>query len=491
MATSISAAEANHCVQSSGETEENDTASSLTRREIISTERIGTNAPTIIIDDFPNELLSEIFILAHASHKLNSPARHPLHPRAQARILRNVSSRWRGVAERTRSIWQDFEITTKGSPCFWTKVEREVLRTLKKHSDSWQYTVLEINRSLIAELSSIHRKISNLERLDLVLYKEFGEWPIGLFANAGPQEVLIDIFSHAPKLKSFTSRGVSPSLETIPWRHGLPWPQLERIDITERHTILESYNFLNGAGSVETICINAPSGRTLFAFNSSFDLPILLPSVRCLFYRHNSRNEGNSILCHLKLPNLVELSVDDAVGANTCLTASQRLLERSIPDLKCMELKCSSRSYVCCDGTEGGWYMKLIDRVRQSLEYLSLDVVLPRRGVKKGRENVPLVLMNNMMNILGNWLMMGLGKLEDLVLMINIGDDVDSETLATCVDDLKNLMRKNLFRRKERWVDITILVYGFPEVTHGIRQEWKKMSSTLGVDEETVVVLQE
>ncbi|KAJ8093998.1 hypothetical protein PM082_009885 [Marasmius tenuissimus] len=140
-----------------------------------------------------------------------------------------------------------------GSTTSCTDIEREVLRTLVRCSDSWQYTTPEMHLSLASELRPIRGKVNNLEWLNLIVHGADGLSPSRPFGNVSPQECLTALFSVAPRLRAFSSKGVSPGTHARNWRTTLPWQQLERIDIIQSKSVWETYNVLKFAESAEVI----------------------------------------------------------------------------------------------------------------------------------------------------------------------------------------------------------------------------------------------
>ncbi|KAL0570691.1 hypothetical protein V5O48_011266 [Marasmius crinis-equi] len=481
---------------------------------------------------FPDEILSEVFAYTHASHELNTPARHPLHPHAQPRILRDVCRRWRGVAEETRTMWRDFEVTPAGAPPWlssddpspkkekrardmvkkWlafafledsghgrlsfifrtasldgcTTVEREVLRELGKHSRLWQFVHLEMDISLITELVLIHGQLDNLEWLDLVLHGADTVSPSNQFGNLSPREFALHVFSVAPQLRTFSSRGVSPSAPLHSWNVQFPWQELVRVDITDDRSLLESYNVLKLATSAEVISMEGSLTREVLRASVPM---ITLPSAKCLLYTARAHQAStDDIFRYIDLPNLTELSIDDSSGSLNYYFNLRQLLQRCNPTIRWLELRCSCRG----EGKAGGaWFMWLLNGIENSLEYLSLEVVVTGEYVKEKEGR--LIVMHDILRSLGVWVWLGAAQLKELVLMVDIGEDVDYKGMAACMLDFERLLRDTYSRRRraKRQLEVTVVVKGSCELTKRLREKWKGIATALEVDEERVVVLQE
>ncbi|KAJ8093987.1 hypothetical protein PM082_009872 [Marasmius tenuissimus] len=519
---------------------EDDCAHISTSTALIETEkpsetvRCVTETPKVLPDDLPNEVLSEIFAYTHAAHELNTSARHPLNPHAQARMLRNVSKRWKGIAERTISMWQDFEIDPSGVPSWaspnhpgkssakekqaqkmmelwlsfafspdngfgklnfvfrtystdtWTKVEKEVLRALKKVSDSWHYVHLEMNKSLIPELRPIQGKLGNLEWLGFVLHSEpEALLPSRRFGNVTPQEFILRVFSNAPKLRTLSTRGVVPlgPTESDDWIYSFPWEQLDRVEITEDRSWAESYNLLSRvAESAKTIQINSNDREH---FRGA--IPILtLPAARCLMYVDcNTQDIGNSILNHLDLPNLTELSIDDASGRFEDFNTLSVLLASCSPRLTLLELRCHGRP-ICV------WPRFLVPRVEESLIRLSMKLI--GIGIDVEERDGRLVIVDDLIQKLAEWIHLTLRNLRDLVVILDIDNDTSMEILTACIVELRNVLQAGFGpgRTREQRFDIMIVVKGNSTlVADTLRGAWRNISRMYQVDEERVIILED
>ncbi|KAK1215552.1 hypothetical protein PQX77_021856 [Marasmius sp. AFHP31] len=489
------------------------------------------------IHDFPNEILSEIFTFTHAAHDLGSPARHPLQSDSQARVLLNVNKRWRNVAQQTHSMWQDFEITSESAPSWvqsdnsenskrarymmnsWlslayspddslgrlnfifrtgsttrcTYLEREVLQTLIRRSQYWQYVTLETHVSLISDLWPIQGNVKSLEWLDLVVHGADGLPPSPRFRNVSPQEFLVNVFSVAPRLRTFSSKGVSPSTSTRNWGTTFPWQQLERVEIVQNRSVWEAYNVLKFAKSAETICVDVTEmgGFTYYTSQGIF-APITLPSVRCLLYTERTGDFADNILHHLNLPNLTELSFDDSCGSLSYYQSPlSRLTRKWGHNFTWLELQFSFRGE--CE-RPWKWYVSLLCHPQpfKALEYISFDIVAAQSTVT--RERGYPVIMDDIISTLGaafagSWFKCP--RLEELVLRINIADDLDANVVQSCVEQLKDFLKGSCEWKGKEALEITIVMRGPREATEQLRRHWKVCSKIMEHDEERVVILQD
>ncbi|KAL0064958.1 hypothetical protein AAF712_008080 [Marasmius tenuissimus] len=485
------------------------------------------------IHDFPNEILSEIFTFTHAAHDLGSPARHPLQSDSQARMLLNVNQRWRNTAQQTRSMWQDFEITSESAPSWaqsdnlenskrarymmdsWlslayspdhshgrlnfifrsgsttscTDLEREVLRTLIKRSHSWQYATLETHVSLISDLWPIQGNW-----LDLVVHGADGLPPSRQFGNVPPQEFLMDLFSVAPRLRVFSSKGVSPSTIMCHWGTTFPWQQLKRVDITQNKSVCEAYNVLKFAKSAETIRVDVTEteGFTSWRPKDVF-ASITLPSVQCLLYTERTGDYADNILYHLDLPNLTELSVDDSCGSlRYYQTPLERLAKSCGRNLTWLELQFSFRGDYRRQPQE--WYDSLLYHARhfKALEYISLDIVVARSTVT--RKLGYMVIMDNILATVGSRFERGCfecPRLEELVLRVDIADDVDTDVVRSCVGQVKKFLEESCKWEGKEALGITIVMKGPKEATKQLSKQWRDYAELGGYDEERIVILQD
>ncbi|KAG7087089.1 hypothetical protein E1B28_013071 [Marasmius oreades] len=371
-----------------------------------------------INDLLPPELLCEIFILAHASHPLTSIFRNPLHHLAQPLILRNVCKRWKFLAESTRLLWTQFEISLMTGPSLtcssnlvpyrclekaremmkrWLKfacsnldldpdvtyrypglrftfetgglglshgtpIERVILKVLTDFSPHWQHVTIRIpiiHMARYLDLSPVRGRINRLESLTLDGNDTYST------SDAIPNK-LLDLFEIAPRLARLSLDG----FYDVALR--MPFEQLKRVSIKDMNT-LDSYHLLRGsANSVETASVSPL--WTHMGRSSTLPL-VVLPRLTALQYINNGDtmqaiNWAKEIFRHLETPNLHTLILHDCFHRSSYREAFKMVLRsQSKCSIKHIELR-------GIGGNEPSDIFSLLDFTTSSVEYLLVEGIL-------------------------------------------------------------------------------------------------------------------
>ncbi|KAJ8095623.1 hypothetical protein PM082_023029 [Marasmius tenuissimus] len=353
----------------------------------------------------PNELLSEIFVLTHASHPRESPFRHPLFPKAQPITLGSVCRHWRFVAHNTKSIWQEFDYfpldqlpdhilgsddsdlaglreragtvlerwlklgcqtssQTSGlrfsfrmvGSWYYTPLEVDLLRVLVGRSNHWVSFVLEMDmqgRNCYANLEplgGIRGKIPRLEYLEITLQGNS-------LARKTPG-YLMDAFEYAPRLNHFMSYGFWHAKRDFK----LPWGQFGLVVFRDRRR-QDSYHVLSLATSASTVSLRTrPMGRVTDVYPE-----LTLPALKTLELG-NDRGEGE-ILSSLNVPNLDCLMLIDHCYGESSVRHAHEMVVRSRCKITALELE--GAFFGSCNDI-----LLLLHSCDSSLRELSLDGML-------------------------------------------------------------------------------------------------------------------
>ncbi|KAF9258331.1 hypothetical protein L218DRAFT_738066 [Marasmius fiardii PR-910] len=365
---------------------------------------------------FPPEILSEIFLLAHASHPPRSIARNPLHHLAQPLVLRSVCKDWKALAESTRALWTQFELAPKSRPSWaWTcfnarpylvqkavgmmtrwlqfacpdqsstpentyrypglrfeffsepsegaltdpSVDEEILKVLRRVSPHWQYVVLRMPLQMSRHLYPVRGQVGRLETLALECPDSHRSLPL----------TFVSAFEIAPRLKRVSINGFYENALQMPFE------QLKRISVNDRNCY-DSYHVLRrSASSVVTATISPCT----ISQPSLPPLPVVeLPKLAHLQYiDHHLKASGTwgaEIFRYLVAPNLRTLILHDFLDRSSYNEVFKMIQRSKANQIRHLELR-------GLGGNSLPDTLNLLESTSESLEYLLvagvLDLALP------------------------------------------------------------------------------------------------------------------
>ncbi|KAL0569099.1 hypothetical protein V5O48_012875 [Marasmius crinis-equi] len=300
-----------------------------------------------------------------------------MNPKAYPHDIRNVSRRWRWIADNLRRLWDrvalihhpllytqketelkkemvdrwfasacgepspsrdvgnrrhiSFRLRT-GCADILTDAEKISVRALNKYSRHWRHAVFNIHPRLLERFTAARGQLDNLLSLHLTLQD-----------SCGPSlQSTINVFELAPKLQSVHCDGVWDSFLD---KHiiNLPWHQITTISIEERSTF-DFFHTMKFATSATTALVRPAS---LFAELGSEQPLLNLPKLRSLYYLTQDdyasgkdddyEEEEGGLFGYLELPGLDHLLIEDAWDASSC-EAALEMLKRSNAKLSMLHI---------------------------------------------------------------------------------------------------------------------------------------------------------
>ncbi|KAJ8090110.1 hypothetical protein PM082_018693 [Marasmius tenuissimus] len=355
---------------------------------LASSDTSGLRADIDFINHIPDEILSQIYTLAYVSSPQYSKSRNPLACEALPRIIRLVCKRWRVIAESTKPLWLEFEITPDSKPG-WVKtssifdsakrahvmleewlrfacpedgdsrglrflfeastefspVEIEILIVLVEHSDCWQRACFDMLMRATVLLGPIHGRLGRLESLDLDLQRdlvdEIAEIDFG--TRAFPAS-LAAALRYAPRLTRLSSYGFWEENDTI--QINLPFHQLKHICVVDKRP-LDSYHLLRRSAASVEIATITPISKDPAAIWPAQPLPdppvVRLEALRRLMYLNDHDDtlgpKCGDIFRSLEVPNLQALILYDPAGRSSYHEAFEMLLRSGCKTLKRLDMR--------------------------------------------------------------------------------------------------------------------------------------------------------
>ncbi|KAK1229114.1 hypothetical protein PQX77_007846 [Marasmius sp. AFHP31] len=353
-----------------------------------SSETSGLQADLDFVNRIPDEILSQIYTFAYVSNPQYSKSRNPLCCDALPRIIRLVCKRWRVIAEYTKPLWLEFEITPDSKP-EWVKkssifdsakrarvmldewlrfacpedgdsrglqflfeastefspVEIEILIVLVEHSDYWQRACFDILMRATVLLGPIRGRLGRLESLDLDLQRdlvdEIAEIDFG--TRAFPTSFAAAL-KYAPRLTRLSSYGFWEDNDTI--RIDLPFRQLKHICVIDKRP-LDGYHLLRKSAASVEIATITPISKDPAAIWPAHPLPdppvVRLEALRRLMYLNDHDDtrgpKCGTIFRSLEVPNLQTLILYDPAGRLSYHEAFEMLLRSGCKTLKRLDMR--------------------------------------------------------------------------------------------------------------------------------------------------------
>ncbi|KAF9526849.1 hypothetical protein CPB83DRAFT_442577 [Crepidotus variabilis] len=257
----------------------------------------------------PSEILQEIFMKAGLER-----SKHSLSNRDVPWYLSQVCHRWRAISLLISALWSCLPtmVLKKGRRraarqlaavgelikragngpltfCFltrkYTSSSHPLLNLLMHHAERWQSATFQLPQNLLASLNCV---MNRLPLLETVIIR-------ARLINFAESPTVFDVFSIAPRLRTVTVSGFTPSIRII-----LPFPQL--VNYTDRSSgtdLLSTIFQPSNCVSLETLSILEISEDTPFP---AFTLPKLTKLVVREYNWHNV-----SYFCNLNLPSIEEI----------------------------------------------------------------------------------------------------------------------------------------------------------------------------------------
>ncbi|KAL0058586.1 hypothetical protein AAF712_014732 [Marasmius tenuissimus] len=306
----------------------------------------------------------------------------PMNPQAQPHVFRNVSAKWRTLADSERHLWQRISVAhhillpddgvSAGaaravmerwliSACgtdrmgYWgqnkqisfgfstvfgkrlTRAEEIAVGLLLKYSMYWHRVVLRIHPIMLSVFSPATRRIDNLASLHLIFTSLEGR-------EGNEYERFMTLFKVAPRLKHFHFGG---GLHSCLGKAllALPWNQITRVEVTERANY-DFYYVMKHA-----VCATSALVRPVkVSGDHVLNKPRLeLPKLRELNYEAYDdidssflfrwKQAKGGLLGHMVLPGLDTLVLESVPDDRSCEEAL-KMLHRSHSKITYLVLRC-------------------------------------------------------------------------------------------------------------------------------------------------------